>query len=77
MSDPPLMPVLARELEQARGGNGVVRCVVPISNEREAVLLLGRDFQLDAELAARLERIAGEGTVTLSVQQPPRLALVG
>jgi DNA polymerase-3 subunit alpha len=50
---------------------------VPISEGREAVLLVGRDFQLDAELAARLERIAGEGSVTLSVHEPPRLALVG
>jgi hypothetical protein len=32
---------------------------------------------LDAELAARLERIAGEGSVALSVQEPPKLALVG
>ena len=40
-------------------------------------VMVGRDFHLDAELAARLERIAGEGAVTLSVQEPPRLALVG
>ena len=40
-------------------------------------IVIGRDFQLDAELAARLERIAGEGAVTLSAQEPPRLALVG
>jgi DNA polymerase-3 subunit alpha len=72
-----LVPAAARELEAARGGNGMVRCVVPISGGREAVLLLGRDYHLDAELAARLERIAGEGNVTLSVQEPPRLALVG
>jgi DNA polymerase-3 subunit alpha len=71
------MPALAQELKTARGGNGVVRCVLPISGGREAALLIGRDFHLDAELAARLERIAGEGNVTLSVQEPPRLALVG
>jgi DNA polymerase-3 subunit alpha len=68
---------IARELEMSRGGNGVVRCIVPISAEREAVLLIGRDFHLDAELAARLDRIAGEGKVSLSVQEPPKLALVG
>jgi DNA polymerase-3 subunit alpha len=77
LADAALMPTLARELETVRGGTGVVRCAVPISEGREAVLLLGRDFHLDAELAARLERIAGEGSVTLSVQEPPRLALVG
>jgi len=32
---------------------------------------------VDAELAARIERISGEGSVDLSVQEPPRLALVG
>jgi DNA polymerase-3 subunit alpha len=69
--------LLATELGAARGGNGVIRFVLPISGGREAVLLLGRDFQLDAELAARIERIAGEGNVTLSVREPPRLALVG
>jgi DNA polymerase-3 subunit alpha len=68
---------LARELAIARGGNGVVRFVVPISAGREAVLLAGRDYNLDAELASRIERIAGEGNVALSVQEPPRLALVG
>ena len=44
---------------------------------REATVIIGRDFNLDAELAARLERVAGEGTISLSVQEPPRLALVG
>jgi DNA polymerase-3 subunit alpha len=77
LADATLAPALARELDSHRGSNGVVRFVVPISGGREATLLVGRDFLLDAELAARLERIAGEGSVTLSVQEPPRLALVG
>jgi DNA polymerase-3 subunit alpha len=50
---------------------------VPISHGRDAVVLVGRDYRLDAEVAARLERIAGEGSVSLSVQEPPKLALVG
>ena len=77
LSDASMLGPIARELEMSRGGNGVVRCIVPISAEREAVLLIGRDFHLDAELAARLDRIAGEGKVSLSVQEPPKLALVG
>jgi DNA polymerase-3 subunit alpha len=77
VADAALAAALARELESHRGSNGVVRFVVPISERREATLLVGRDFHLDAELGARLERIAGEGSVTLSVQEPPRLALVG
>ncbi len=39
-------------------------------------LVLGRDFQLDAELAARLERLPGVVAVRLSVAPQPRLALV-
>jgi len=64
-------------LASARGGNGMLRLIVPISQDREATLLVGRDFTLDAELAARLERIAGEGSVDLAVQEGPKLALVG
>jgi DNA polymerase-3 subunit alpha len=77
LADAGVMPLIAGELEQARGGNGIVRCVVPISHGRDAVVLVGRDYRLDAEVAARLERIAGEGSVSLSVQEPPKLALVG
>ena len=68
---------IARELAAARGGNGIVRLIVPIASGGEAVVLAGRDFALDAELAARLERITGEGSVDLSAQEPPKLALVG
>ncbi len=68
---------IARELAAARGGNGIVRFIVPIASGGEAVVLAGRDFVLDEELAARLERITGEGGVELSAQEPPRLALVG
>jgi DNA polymerase-3 subunit alpha len=77
IADATLMATLAGELELARGGNGAIRCTVPIAHGGEATLLIGRDFVLDAELAARLERIVGAGNVTLSVQEPPKLALVG
>jgi DNA polymerase-3 subunit alpha len=65
------------ELADARGGNGIVRFIVPLSNGGQAVILAGREFALDGELASRIERIAGEGRVELSAQEPPRLALVG
>lgn len=74
---PELVADVARELSSHRGGNGVVRLLVPLAKGGEAVLLAGRDFALDAELAARIERIAGEGAVELSAQEPPKLALVG
>jgi DNA polymerase-3 subunit alpha len=68
---------IARELANARGSNGVLRFVVPIVSGGEAAVVAGRDYALDAELAARIERISGEGSVDLSVQEPPKLALVG
>ncbi len=72
-----LVPALAAELQRNRGGTGVVRVVVATKSGREAVILAGRDFVLDAELAGRVERISGEASVDLSVQEPPKLALVG
>jgi DNA polymerase-3 subunit alpha len=68
---------VARELADARGSNGVLRFVLPLATGGEAIMVAGRDFALDAEVAARIERIVGEGSVDLSVQEPPRLALVG
>jgi DNA polymerase-3 subunit alpha len=77
LTDPDLASAVVRELESARGGNGAVRFAVTLSAGGEAVVVAGRDFALDGELAARVERIVGEGNVDLSVQQPPKLALVG
>jgi DNA polymerase-3 subunit alpha len=68
---------VTRELADARGGNGTVRFIVPLAGGGEAMVLAGRDFALDTELAARIERVVGEGRVDLSAQEPPRLALVG
>jgi DNA polymerase-3 subunit alpha len=67
----------SKELSEARGSNGRVRFILPLTSGGEAVVIAGRDFALDAELAARIERIVGEGNVDLSAQEPPRLALVG
>jgi DNA polymerase-3 subunit alpha len=68
---------IARELADLRGSNGLVRFIVPITSGGVAVIVAGRDYALDGELASRIERIAGEGNVDLSVQEPPKLALVG
>ena len=68
-----LVPILA----SARGGNGLVRATLPVSGGREATLILGRDFNLDADLADRLERLLGDNAVILSAQEGPKLALVG
>jgi DNA polymerase-3 subunit alpha len=77
IADPASLPAVAREIAVARGGSGSIRMIMPISEGRHATLVIGRDFNLDADLASRLTRILGEGAVELSAQEPPRLALVG
>ena len=74
LSDPAQVPAITREI--SRGGTGAIRFRVALSNDREAQLLVGRDFTLDADLSARLERILGPDTVELSAQTPPQLAIV-
>jgi DNA polymerase III subunit alpha len=66
---------LAAAVAGARGGNGQLRLKAAIDGG-EAELVLGRDFVVDAELAARLERVEGVMAVHLSVVEAPRLALV-
>jgi DNA polymerase-3 subunit alpha len=68
---------IAQRLAGARGSNGLLRFIVPTGAGGEASVIAGRDFALDAELAAQVERISGEGSVDLSIQEPPKLALVG
>jgi len=77
VADARAVPAIAAALALSRGGNGVVRLRLPLVGGGEALVVAGRDFTLDAELAACLERIAGAGAVELSVQEPPKLALVG
>jgi DNA polymerase-3 subunit alpha len=63
---------------EERGGHGELHLRVRL-NPGEALLVLGRDFRLDAELAARLERIEGVTAVRLSVASalsPPQLRVV-
>jgi DNA polymerase-3 subunit alpha len=67
---------VAREFVD-RSSNGLLRFIVPMASGGEAIIIAGRDYALDAELAARIERISGEGSVDLSAQEPPKLALVG
>jgi DNA polymerase-3 subunit alpha len=76
LSDGAMVERVAALLESARGSTGLVRLRVPLAAGGDAIVVLGRDFALDSELAARIERIAGEGSAALSAQQPPRLALV-
>ncbi len=77
IKDSAALPGIVSQLAMARGGNGLIRATLPVSAGREAVLVLGRDFVLDADLASKLDRMLGEGAVLLSAQEGPKLALVG
>jgi DNA polymerase-3 subunit alpha len=77
LADAAQLSAVASELKASRGGNGSVRISMQLPDGRDATMLIGRDFMLDADLAARLQRIIGEGGVELSAVEPPRLALVG
>jgi len=77
VADATILPAIGRELANAHGGTGLVRLLLTMSNGGDAVVIAGRDFVLDAELAARIERLTGECSVDLAAQEPLRLALVG
>ena len=74
VDSPAALPRLREALGDARGGNGVFKLRVAIDGG-SADLVLGRDFALDAELAARVERLDGVAAVHLSTAEPARLAL--
>ena len=74
--DATMVERIAHLLGGFRGSNGIIRFIVPMVSGGEAVIIAGRDFALDAELAARIERISGDASADLTVQEPPRLALV-
>jgi DNA polymerase-3 subunit alpha len=77
VEDPATLRRLAEAVSNERGGAGELRLRTRIDGG-EAELVLGRDFRLDAELAARIERVEGVTAVRLSVvgAGEPRLALV-
>jgi DNA polymerase-3 subunit alpha len=76
VDDPVALSALAVLVGDARGGRGELRLRTCMP-EGEADVRLGRDFRLDAELAARIERLPGVVAVSLKAAEMPRLALVG
>jgi DNA polymerase-3 subunit alpha len=66
---------LADALASERGGVGELRLRARFA-EVTAEVVLGRDFLLDADLAASIERLPGITSVRLSAAAAPRLALV-
>ncbi len=75
VDDEAALGLLAAETAEAHGGTGQLLLTTKLAIG-EAHLVLGRDFVVDAELAARLERIPGVTAVRLAVAEAPRLALV-
>ncbi|MFL6857763.1 MAG: DNA polymerase III subunit alpha, partial [Allosphingosinicella sp.] len=78
IDEPAALARLAEALADDRGGQGELHLKARFEGG-EADVVLGRDFALDAELAARIERIDGVAAVRLSVVPhagQPRLALV-
>jgi DNA polymerase-3 subunit alpha len=75
IEDAGAMGPLSALLIDHRGARGEIRLRVRLP-QGEAVVLLGRDFLLDAELVAAIEAIPGVGEVTLD-RAATKLALVG
>jgi DNA polymerase-3 subunit alpha len=72
-SDGAMLAGVLGELKDLPAGSGIVRLVVPVSDGREAQLLLPGRFAVDAELGARLARFVGEDGVTLAAAEQLRL----
>lgn len=71
------MADLARLLCELRGARGEVHVRARLPGGGEAKMLLGRDFLLDHELAARIETMQGISAVQLKSAEARVLALVG
>jgi DNA polymerase III subunit alpha len=75
LSDGGILPALAKLLDGWRGGRSELIVLVPVQGGAARVRL-GRDFTLDAEIAAKIEAMPGIISVSLSAADQPRLALV-
>ena len=75
IADMGTLAALSTLLGGSHGGRGELIAALPIGGGTARVRL-GRDFTLDAEIAARIEGLAGVNKVKLSAAEPPRLALV-
>ncbi len=74
VADAAAVTAVCAELADAKGARGEVRVIAAVEGG-EAIVLLGRDFALEGELAARIEALQGVETVELRTAET-RLALV-
>ena len=75
-ADPAVIPALAALMAGERGGRGEMYLKANLPDGSRAELLLGRDFQLDAELVACIERLPGM-TARIGTVGRPHLSVVG
>jgi DNA polymerase-3 subunit alpha len=75
-TDPAAIPALAALMADERGGRGEMYLKAIRPDGSRAELLLGRDFQLDAEVVARIERLPGM-TARIGTLGRPQLSVVG
>jgi len=75
-SEEAAIPVLAALVNAERGGRGEMYLKALLPDGRRAELLLGRDFRLDAELVARIERLPGV-RARIGTVGKPQLTVVG
>ncbi|WCM28984.1 DNA polymerase III subunit alpha [Sphingomonas sp. QA11] len=73
---PAAMAALGALLAEVRGARGEVWANAALPDGGAARVLLGRDFLLDGELAARIEHLPGVSNVVLKTSET-KLALVG
>ncbi len=75
ISNEATLAALSALLGGSHGGRGELIANLSIDGGTARVRL-GRDFTLDAEIAARIEDLPGVEKIRLSAAEPPRLALV-
>lgn len=75
VNEPGALAAVAGLLADARGGRCEVILDAPLPDGGEAELVLGRNFQLDGELATRIEALPGVIASELKPTEQPRLAL--
>ena len=73
---PEALDLLRHALETGPEGKGEVRVHLRTGGEREPQVILGRNFQLDGDLAERLASLDGLANVQLTTQRAPSLRLV-
>ncbi len=75
VTEPTALAAIALQLADARGGRCEVVLDAPLPSGGEAELILGRNFRIDGELAARIEGLPGVAACELKPTDLPRLAL--